>query len=272
MLDEYKKLYSEKADIIPNWRKIQRSDLCLQYCKYKDDNDDISESYLGAIMCKFWSVMSSLYFKQQPKVASEEDCYDCLTNAVLTCLINRPWEDPKSSIYKDPKGPEKSINICLKQELLNFIVAEKRHKRVLNHTSLSLEEELSSTNEVIDKTDSSAETFNESESSIVWTKLILDYFNNKDYFSAFALEAILNADLVDFQKSNDILLTEFSEKKLRKYLSSIDDDYCKYFSKEYGTDLDTTIRATKYVRSVSKERCSRNLRNLFRSIPKDILN
>ena len=86
MLDEYKQLYKENADLIKNWRKLSKTELCNKYVEAVNNNDANQESYLSAVIYSFWYIIRRSYYAQQFKLASEEDVYSWYIDGVLCAL------------------------------------------------------------------------------------------------------------------------------------------------------------------------------------------
>ena len=132
MLEEYKEAYRQKADYIAGWNKLSRSELCRKYIE-NIDNKDISESYLSAIIYKFWNVAEHNYFTQSYKgLATQQDCYDWNVEGILYALDKHVWDDPNNELYGDPNGPEKAINVTIYGQKLNFYNSLKTYKRQIN--------------------------------------------------------------------------------------------------------------------------------------------
>ena len=123
MLAEYKNMYKEFADNIPNWKKIDKNDLFRDYCKYSDEDDPRKDYYLAAVVYKFWYMLTTNYHNQLLKIASEEDAYNWLIDSVMYVAKHRPWDNPENSLYQDPKGPEKAMSVKINSVKANYFVA-----------------------------------------------------------------------------------------------------------------------------------------------------
>ena len=120
MLDENKELCRRTADIIPEWTSMSKNDLCRAYVANKG-NEAAQNAYLSAILYRYWNLISKYYYMGVGvNRASPEECYDWLVDSVCCCVNSASWEDPNSSIYKDPNGPDKVINRCMKCARLTY--------------------------------------------------------------------------------------------------------------------------------------------------------
>ena len=74
MLDEYRKAYVESAKHIPNWKSIDRNQLCRSYKQLeKEGSEELQDFYISAIILNFWHVLTKTYNKQAVKILTEED-------------------------------------------------------------------------------------------------------------------------------------------------------------------------------------------------------
>ncbi len=167
MLDAYKKLYEKVADEIPGWRKLDKNTLINKYVE-NENNPTLKESYIAAIMCKYWGAISKYYQSSHSSGVTAEDCHDWLTHAVMYALAHKNWlkqystkkrvyldvvvKDPISgeeriekqmkwiqdnsminSSYSDPKGPDKCMNMCIASTRSIFYDASNHMKRSINY-------------------------------------------------------------------------------------------------------------------------------------------
>lgn len=258
MLDDYKQLYKEKADLIVGWKNLTRSELCEKYLNYRDVNSVVADSYLSAIIYRFWNVAVHNYYSQQVKEATELDCYNNLVDSILYALNNHVWLNPNSSLYGDEKGPEKAINVVISSRKLNILGYNNMFKRRINKDSISLEylqEQpyyISSFGVLDDCDDDYIES------------IILEAFKKKEYFKAFVIDAIIYCDVFE-DIGNDYV---FSEKKLRKHLRHLEEsNYYVVFSNTYNiNNVDLVKRAISYIINLSQEKMSENINYIFRQL------
>ena len=244
MLKDIKDFYIEKAENIKDWKKISISDLCFKYLEYKDKDDIIAEDYLSAIICRFYSRVYKNFYEQTKQFVSDADCYDWLVTAILYVLKMRAWENPNSTLYNDPRGPEKAIYVKMNGAKLNHWTASMRDKRRLDTESVSLEElsEDCSEDFYIPYTDRYSILDNYIK------HYIQTRFKEKDYFPAFMVDLIINSEV--FDKNEETKEIIFNTKRLKHFLLTLPEDYCKIFSELYSLKLKSVLRASQYIRSM----------------------
>ena len=243
MLDGNKKLYSDKADIIKGWKNISKSDLCNLYLAEKEKGSELADCYLSAIVCNFWHNAVHHYYSQQVKEAEETDCYNYLVDGILYALDHHVWLDPSNSLYGDPKGPEKAINVVLSSLKYNIYAYNSRYKRRLRKESLSLDSLQEYSYSLPNVTDRCNDGFLEN--------FVRTAFLRKEYFKAFMVDAIINGEVFIRYDTGAV----FSQKKLRCQLRKLqENNYCKTFSETYNigvvnlpqSKMDSIIRRVFY--------------------------
>lgn len=252
MLDEYKIIYLEKANIIKDWEKLSKTKLCNMYIENKKTNTYLAECYLSAIICKYWNTLNKLCSKYKDLVPPER-CYDWLIETILYTLEHHRWLDEDSSIYNDPNGPDKAINRKLKCVKGNYFQASNRYKRKLNHNCKSidaLEEDFSdhlSFDSITCSNDINV------VSSIHLTDVIIKSFNDKDYLMAFLIDIILNCNVFSYEDIDNTLYSKFNIKKLIKYIHHMNTEYFNQFSLIYDIPIEKVIKGASYCTRQSTE-------------------
>lgn len=240
MLEQNKDIYQQTADaIIPDWRDRNKNELIISACNCTNKHE--RDGYISAIMLKYWNKLDSYYYKCR-LVTSPEDIHTWLVIAVMYAIERKPWEDPNQSIYGDPNGPDKVINRIIESKRLTFYQQLNRYKRKINGAITSLDTLMEEYKDVF------APSYNE-DYSVEYHTLIINYFNTKDYFMAFFIDAIMYEDVMD---NNGV-----SQRKLSSHLRNLDDEYCKYFAQKYMIPLDKVKQSVPYVNNIS----SYNLKN-----------
>ena len=265
MLEELKQSYKESADMIPGWKKISRSALCNLYLEVKDKDSFLCQSYLSAIIYKFWNLVEKNYYKQWKEIASIEECYDWLVDSVLQVLDQHVWTDPDNKLYGDKNAPEKCINVCLNSRKINYFVAQQRQKRVsrLKCSSLDWLEEDSSDGYWVpyyDKYDSDHELLD---------SLIKDYFLKKDYFKSFCLFVIIHFESFKREEYNDQYYKVFDAYNVKKDLRYLSTKDIQIFSQTYGFSFDECKDAYEYIKNLSYDKMTRNLDNFLFELSKN---
>lgn len=264
MLDEYKQLYKECADLIPNWKSIDRNELCRYYVLNKDKlSDKEKEGYFSAIIYKFWNLISFTYNKQQNKIIlSVEECYELLIESIIYVLNEAVWEKETSSLFNDIKAPEKAISIRLKS-----ISGNEKHlnlstnKKKINYLAYSLDqlEEIYPNNSFLNSIDN----YNLLDEYL--DKIIREFFDKKDYFMAFFIDTLYNFNIYFSDNKNDFI----DIKKYIRHLHKISDDYLVDFSIKYGLKLDRVKNAFTYLRYMPSYRIHFNINRAINLLKHD---
>lgn len=253
MLAEYKNLYETNANNIINWKSLSINDLCNLYLKEKNNNSMSADSYLSAIICKCWNYMNKTFYQSQSNAVTQSDCYDNMIDSIMYVLNKHVWLNPDSKLYNDPNGPYKALSIVLKSRRGNIQYLNNMNKRKINNFTYSLNalEENSSDSYYIPYYEIDESLENE------LIKFISDTFNTKQYLKAFILDAILYYNIYDNESKI------FSEKKLRRHLNNINDNYICVFAKFYSLNIKEVKIAVQSINSLSKNKLQRNIRNIF---------
>ena len=263
MLDEYKASYEECANLISNWKSLSINDLANKYVYYQEINNLMADSYLSAIICRYWKVINKSYYKQIIIIATPEDVYEWVLEGIMKALTNHVWLDPKNSLYNDPLGADKAIKVCIGSARINFFNAVNYTKRKINKYTMSLDElEENSPDGYYLPSSKEPEFF----TTYIYTK-VKSFFDDYNYFSAFLLDSLINADV--FSDLSGKNFHELSFRKLIKHLRNLDDHYCKIFSDTYDIDFLKVDKAANFIKNLSRDRMIRNIYNLLFLLKKD---
>lgn len=245
---------------------MSKSDLCRRYVEEKDKGSNLSESYLSAIICSFWSSIGNNYYRQEHPMATPEDCLDWMIDSILYCLEKHVWTDPKNSMYKDPKGPEKCINVCITSTRANYYVAKNRQKRKVALQTVSLEQ-LEKIFQDSDKDLLEVEDHYDVNSDFIARKII-GYFQRYEYFKAFVIHQIINND---FEKPvpQDSKLVEFDFFACKRTVRSMNDFDCDDFAYSYNLPLQDVLKARDTVSKMSYYEMQCNISDLFSDLRRD---
>ena len=179
----------------------------------------MSNSYLSAIILKYWNKIYSLQANTY-LTASDEDAYNWLVEGILYALEHRRWLDEDSNIYKDPNGPDKAINRKIKCIRLNHLISENRDKRKIGINILSLD------------SFEDADNFigGELEFSNTTVEIVSKLLKRKKYFQAVLVDLISNGD--GFIQTDAGI--DFSLEELANVIYDLDDNYFEYFKNRYN--------------------------------------
>lgn len=261
MLEESKQLYIQCANLIPNWKKLSKNDLANLYLS--EINKDKKNSYLSAIVCKFWNLVDNFYYRQGIKVATELDCQDWVIDGILKALEECAWKKEDSSLFNDPKGPEKAITVCIYSIRANFYQYASYDKRSLNYNSISLEgiEENASDGFFIPFIDKK----NDLDDYIV--DLIKKSFEKKDYFLCFFYDLLFGLDIIT--QNEDDKKDFISLNKLIRFLNRVDKNYLLYFSNNYDIDINKVEKSFSYIRYMPRYKIRYNMDRSIRNLKND---
>lgn len=236
ILSNYYKSFEKTAEIIPNWNKQSKNDLLNAYIDH-EDNKQLREAYMAAIMCKYWGAISK-YYQSSYKSATKEDCFEWLTHAIMYALKHRKWRDPSNKLYNDPKAPDKVVNRCIASTRHIYYQAMNNDNKKLNFGLESLDNlEENDLSYLIPASEESSDTM---ISNLFIKDIIKSKLNGKEdkILEGLILDGIINSDV--FTLNEDKL--SFNAKRLVKHLNHIDENYCRILSNTYGSDYDTLWR------------------------------
>ena len=248
MLDEYKELCRIAANSAPGWEKMSKNDLCRAYVQAKG-NDTLQNAYLSGILYRYWNLISKYYY-QSSNCATPEECYGWLVDSVSCCVNLAAWENPDSSIYNDPNGPDKVINRCMKCARLTYYQFINRKKRKNDFGLLSTDELHEMYGSEIPEPRDYGQDVNVGDIAI--QQYVVSIFEKKDYFLAFMIDCILSTNVFDItiDKTTSGILSEFNVLNLCNDLKALDDVYVQSFASRYEIELEDVQKAYKYVKDV----------------------
>lgn len=246
MLDEYKELCRKAACLAPGWEELSKNDLCRAYVANKG-NATLQNAYISAILYRYWSLISKYYY-QSSNCATPEECYGWLVDSVYCCVNLAAWENPDSSIYKDPNGPDKVINRCMKCARLTYYQFINRKKRRDDFGLLSVDElkELYG-NGAPEPSDPEQEY---DVSLLIIKDYIVEEFKKKNYFVSFLIYFILYANVFDVIKVEDTRMSDFNLRKMCRVMNTLSDEQLESFSIEMNLPIDNVKKAYDYVKVI----------------------
>ena len=271
MLRDYRLNYEKMADAYLtdfDWRKADKNMLILNYCKYFDQKSRLAEAYMSAVIVRYWHLINT-YTVRGSGAYDSETVYEWLVHCVQYANKHRPWE--KGGNLADQKnGPDKAINIYMKSMRQGFYQWSNAAKRSVYFTqSTSLEKVIEDTG---DANLPYSDDVNEVIQMIDIKNLVKSQFDNKLYMGAFIIDGIINAPVIDTikDKNSGTVYTEFNKKKLSKHIRSMDDKYCKTFSKLYGIPEAEVISARDECSDLSSTRIYTYLKNTLAKLRKEL--
>ena len=110
MLGEIYNSCYETANSLRDWQKLNKNDIANLYL----DNryTEMGNIYGAALLCKYWYKVG-LIWKNNKKAMTQEDCYEIVWDGIEKAMDYAAWRNPENSLYQDPNGPDKAINVCI---------------------------------------------------------------------------------------------------------------------------------------------------------------
>ena len=201
------------------------------------------DGYISAIMYKYWNKIDSYYYKCK-LVITPEDAHTWLVKSLMYAIEHKAWQDPDSTIYQDPTGPDKVINKYMECARLTFYQQLNRYKRKINGAIRSLDSLTEEYKDVFSP-------YINDDYTIEYDEMVVEYFNKEDYFMAFFIDALLYEDVYN----EDGL----SNRKISLHFHSLDTFYCEMFAFRYSLTLKNVIEANKTVKNLSSYNMKKNI-------------
>lgn len=244
ILPKMYKSFSSIADNIlkEDWRSLSKNDLLNLYIDNETDNN-LREGYIAAIFCRYWNAINKYYQSSKGSVIVE-DCFEWLTHAILYALEHRKWRDPESSLYNDPAGPDKALNICIASTRSIFYQSNNNNNRKINFGLESIErlEEENLSN--ILPADTSFES--DFSNNLFLKDLVVQRFKKEKEIQGLIIDGIINGNVFENIDGNIC----FSKKKLVKHLRSLNNNCISYISKNYNVCQKKVAQACEEIKNM----------------------
>ena len=271
MLDEYRHLYEAKADSIlkEDWRKSDKNELFFNHLKYEDSDALLSEAYLAAVIARYWNLINS-YYAQGKGAYEAETCYEWLIHCIQYAKDHKPWAKG-GNLEGQKNAPDKCINIYMKSMRQGFYQWSNAKKRADYFTQTT------SLNKMTEETGDANLPFVDDMASIDEhmdvKNLVVSEFKKKNYMSSFLIDGIVNTASIDIikEKNDPYIYSQFNKKKLSRHIRSMDDNYCKSFSKHYQLPRDEVISARDACVKISSTKIYNLLNSTLTKLSKNIL-
>ena len=246
VLDDYKQIYKNSASLIPNWKNIPQ----LELAKNCVESNPLYQSYLSALILKFWHIIDRNIYRDKG-IYSEVEAYDWYINAIMVVINSKPWDDPKSSVYNDPKAVEKILNTCVNCDRANWFQSSNRNKRKINHGigSLDLLAEEYGDSFI-------PEEMKENFGYENYKDIVVEYFKKQQYLMAVMIDVITN-DIQCNTITNDKTLISIIKKSIR----TLPENYMIYFSENYGLSIDDVKKCFSIVKNMSDLKLKKSIEN-----------
>ena len=247
MLKEYKKLYQQQADLLPGHRDLTQVELADGY----NAGGPLKDSYLSAIVVRYWNIIDKMIYKDYG-LYDPKEAYDWFMDALLYILNDQPWHREGTTVYKDPKGVEKSLNTCVKCSRANWFQASNRHKRRINHNLSSLE----ALSEEYKDAYVPRELIIDTSLDNSYAYLVCEAFKRQQYLLCLVIDVIVNDLKFDKELDNRSLI--FNIKKCIKTLPA---NYPKLFAETYNLDPKTVEKSFSYIYNMSDTKLKQGIEN-----------
>lgn len=137
-LEDIKRTYEDCANLIPNWRDIDKNKLANLYIDNEKD-EDLRNAYFSALMLKYWNNVFKFYRTSKSARLEIDDFTSWLSESIMIAFKYRRWRDPTNKLYHDENAPDKVINRCIFSTRMRYYQYYNKLKRCANYTSVSLE-------------------------------------------------------------------------------------------------------------------------------------
>lgn len=246
MLEDVLNSYRKKAEVI-EWKKYNPNELFFKYIEH--ENDELAENYFAGIVCRYWGHSGRMYTRCNRHIPFEE-CYDSIIDSIKYVLEKRVWEDPSSSLYNDPTGPDKAMHVAMKRQQGIVLSKYNAHRRLSNFNTLSLDE--------------AHENYNDSAEGLLFGNtrkdddhlrlFISEYFNSGDYLDGLFLDTICYN------------MQEYKEATVLKHLKSISDYDFDYYINTYNVDHKKLKKTLYEIKNLSNNYLKVKLNSLLYKI------
>lgn len=237
MLKDYREVYLHAVSVLPNYKKIDQIELANKFA----EGGPLKDAYLAAIVLRYWNIIEKLVYKDYG-LYDPKEAYDWFMDALLYILRDQPWKDEKSSVYNDPRGLEKTLNICVKCSRANWFQASNRQKRKINHGLSSLEALSEEYNDAYMPQDLTVSDDIDS----TYKLLVVDCFNKQQYLLALLVDVIVNDLNLDRCVDHKSLI-----QNIKRCITSLPSDYYKTFARMYALDPLQVEKSFSYIYNMS---------------------
>lgn len=220
-LKEYKASYKSVAELLPNYKSLSQIELAEGALA----GGPLADSYLSALVIRYWNIVSRTAYADSG-LYDETLAYDWYIGSIMYALKHQVWNNPESTLYKDPKAIEKILNVHVRTERINFFYASNRYKRKINHDSISIENMLEVYGDCALPEAEDAEVSYPLHKEMVWK-----YCAQRKFLHALILDLII----YDLELTKQYDINELVNQLLR-LIKSLPDNYLDIFTEQYNLD------------------------------------
>lgn len=250
MLESYKKAHMVGASIIDGWEKMNKNDL-INLCVDNEENKELYDAYYNAVVCRYWNVMERFKSKSYGSIHDTTIYYDWLLDGINRALTNKSWRNKDSTLYGDPSGPDKAVNVCLRSVRLGWYHQSNYNRRRANFGAESVDK-------LVEAEDNGGKSYLFYDSDPIANgylniRSLADSFIRKgEYISALVVGCIVEFDVFDRWRERGERVTKFNKKKLVRKLNNLTKDDCYELSLVFGNtreDVESMVEKCKNINS-----------------------
>lgn len=242
-----------------------------RYCEAMDKGDEQGKDvYISALMLKSWDQIKKMYEKTKTAgMYSYEEYTSILYKCIMVACRYRAWQKP---------GSKTNAQACINQAIASRGVAEimydsNRDTKKANVNALSMDAPIDDS----DGRTTFAETIvdeggglRQTEEKLAIEGFVQHYINDNKIIEAIIFDTIAFDDCFRDVKSVKTVKTEegrsfryavrnseFKKTECKRCLSSLPEDYDKYFFSRYSVDKDALEASLKTLRASNDQKLSR---------------
>lgn len=230
---EYRNIFEECAKLVPDCSELHTMEVCEKYLKATEQH--IKDSYLSVLILRYWKRIDSYYYKSISLKIDKLDVLSWLFDSILCALNEHKWTEKDNKLYGDRNAFDKVVNRCLACARYTEYQHSNRLKRKGSHIQTSLDQLQEDYNDAFLALDTKTEREYE---KVETDEIVVSFFNAKDYFKAFFIDAVVNQQVT--------VKGVYSDGKMKTYLLHLD-RYTDEFSERYCIERDKVASAAQYI-------------------------
>lgn len=240
----------ETASQLKDWQKLNKNEIANLYLDNR--NNESGSIYAAALLCRYWYKVGLLW-KNNKRSMTEEQCYETVWDGIERAIDYAPWRNAENSLYQDPNGPDKAINICIDSVRKSFYAFSSRDKRKANHkanaNSLESMWELAKdySMQFLEDCEAVDDKFLTKELNV--TLYIKDLIAQGNLPEAIIIDNICFDDSLAEDENG---MVGFSRRKVINNIHNLGKVFIKYFTHKYDVPADVLIDCLKQINSLSK--------------------
>lgn len=269
MLERFQKICFDIAGDLTidgiDWESVSKSTLINKYVDNMHKDSFLSNRIMAAIVYRYWDTIDT-YYRFNSHIATPEDCFDWVTNAILYAVEKQKWRDPLSVLHKEENAPDRVVNIKARMERLTYYQYIQYGKRKANLNSSNFDFDFFITHESeLNSYDSEYSFLDMYELDNGAIRLIKDSLDKNEFLRAFIIDGIINSNVFLKKSSKDKQIV-FKKSALKKYLTRFDLNYLKIFCNLYNQPMERISTAIKQIQQISSKELNYNINKELKNI------